>query len=125
MGEIELPDTFDRQAYLSKHFEQLETWCEILEHLYAEANPDKYVVREIERLVASKLLLVQATDLDLEELNRDSVNALISVLRLSQNEEFGNEWGGPAGLRATAAYVIAMQAEIYARQDSLKSQVSY
>ena len=125
VGEIELPKSFDRQVYLTKHFEHLETYCGILERLYAQPNSDDYVVSEIERLILSKILLVQAVSLDADDLDIDSVRSLIAVLRLAKYEEFGDALDKGAVLNPSIEYLRSIKASLRKRQEYLNSQIRY
>ena len=123
MGDIELPDSIGRAEYLAKHFEHLNSYCELLEHLYAEPRSDPHVIVEIERLVSSKILLARAISLDATELDRDSVRALLSVLDLSENERFGDELSLPLVLDPSVEYLRSIRADLEARREYLLSRM--
>jgi hypothetical protein len=125
MGEIEPPQSFDRQAYLTKHFEHLESYCELLEHLYSQSDPDAYVVSELERLIFSKILLAQAVSLDAADLDRDSVSALIAVLRFAKSESFGDAFDKPMILSPSIDYLRSIESDLREREEYLRSQVRY
>ena len=125
MGDVELPRSFDRAEYLAKHFEHLDNYCELLEHLYAEPDSDSHVIAEVERLVSSKILLARAISMDASELDRDSVRALLSVLDLAENERFGDELSLPLVLDPSVEYLRSIRADLEARIEYLASRIQY
>ena len=125
MGDVELPKSFDRQAYLAKHFEHLESYCELLEHLYSLPEPDPHVISEVERLISSKILLAQAVSLDASDLGRDSVRALLAVLRVAENDRFGDELGLPQVLNPSVEYLQSIRGALEERREYLRSRIEY
>ena len=125
MGELELPDSFSRQDYLAKHFEQLESYCELLEYLYASTDADEHITSEIERLITGKILLAQATSLDPNDLDRQSVRALIAVLRVAENEKFGKAWGKGTVIGPAIEYLRSIEESLEERLRYLRSQIRY
>ena len=125
MGEIELPKSFDRHEYLAKHFEHLESYCKLLEYLYSLPDPDPQVVSEIERLILSKIPLAQTVSLDASDLDLDSVRALVAVLRVAENDRFGDAVGGPKVLDPAVEYLTEIQTDLEERREYLRSQIRY
>lgn len=125
MGEVELPNSFDRPGYLAKHFEHLEKYCDLLEHLYTQPDSDSHVIAEIEKLVSSKIVLARATSLSPSDLDRESVTALLSVLDLAENDRFGDESGLSLVLDPSVEYLRSIQAGLEARREHLGLQIEY
>ena len=121
-GDVDFPRSFDRATYIAARLDGLEKHCELLEHLYRTPSPDTFVVAEIERLVGLQTLLIYAVQPDVGILIGKDVSALLAVIEISENENFGVALGLPLVLDPNIEYLRTIKPELEARRDLIRSQ---
>ncbi len=122
LDDLGLPNSFDKSLYLAARFDGLESYCSLLEYLYASPTSDPRVVLEIEQLIAKKILLVRIVSP--EDLNEDAVSGLLAVLSVAENQQFGNALNRPLILNPSIEHLRKAQTELIARQSYLRSHRS-
>ena len=121
-GDIDFPRSFDRATYISAKLDGLEKHCELLEHIYRAPSTDTFVVAEIERLVAQQTLLIYAVQPDVGILFGKDVSALLAVIEISENENFGVALGLPLVLGPSIEYLRTIKPELEAQRDLIRSR---
>ena len=118
IDEFGFPNSFDKRLYLAARLDGLESYCNILEYLYASPDSDPHVVLEIEQLIAKRILLARAVSPD--DLDDDTVSGLLAVLSVAENQQFGIALNSPLILDPSIEHLRQIQTELIARQDYLR-----
>ncbi len=122
-SEPVIPDSFTRAQYYGAQFDDLEDLCELLEHLYAQPNPDSVVVSELERFVARKVLIIRLRNFDINELGYEQVEGLMALLRVSESDKFGKTWNNPMVIQPSLDILRRNRELLIARREEIRSKI--
>ena len=116
-------DRFDKKMYIHARLDDLVEYCQILERLYPIPSTDSSVIATLERLIGKKTLIVHSPEFDVKDLDTNSIEGLLAVLRIAEHERFGNAWGQPLILDPIVEQITKIVPQLEAQQKHIRSKI--
>jgi hypothetical protein len=110
----------DREVLInSADADDLLSYCEILEILYAEPESDQRVIEKMENFVFKNVYPFVLAEAKIDELGLDQMDAIEAFLRLSENSEFART-KHPEFFRMYIEYLSAIEPEFDSRREWIR-----